>query len=78
MDLLFRLLRALDVSQLLGLFQFFPQLGESASVRDLGLLVEHLARVTQTRDMDPGLFEILFPARQAMCGLTRFIIIALA
>jgi hypothetical protein len=42
------------------------------------LLVEHLARVTQTPDMDPRLFEILRPVRQAARGLTGFVIIALA
>ena len=63
---------------LLGFFQFFAQLGKPAPVSDLGLLVEHLARVTQTADMDPSLFEILVPARQAVRGLTGFIILALA
>ena len=77
-DLLFRLLSALDVSPLLGFFQFFAQIGKPAPVGDLGLLVEHLARVTQTADMDPCLFEILIPARQALLGLTGFVIIALA
>ena len=62
----FRLLRALDVSQFLGFFQFFAQLRKPASVRDLGLLVEHLARVAQAADMDPCLFEILVPVRQAV------------
>jgi hypothetical protein len=42
------------------------------------LLVEHLARVAQTADMDARLFEIHVPARQAVCGLTGFVIIALA
>jgi hypothetical protein len=42
------------------------------------LVVEHLARITQTADVDPRLFEILSPARQAVCGLTGFVIIALA
>ena len=59
-------------------FQFFAQLGKSAPVGDFGLLVEHLARVTQTADTDPRLFEILIPARQAVCELPGFIIIALA
>src|SRR5208282_587084 len=77
-DLLFRLLCALDVSPLLGFFQFFAQLGKSAPVGDLGCVVEHLARVTQTADTDPRVFEILIPARQAVCGLPGFIIIALA
>src|SRR6266852_8147914 len=36
--------------------KFFAQLGEPAPVSDLGLLVQHLARATQTPDMDPGLF----------------------
>jgi hypothetical protein len=36
---------------------------ESASISELGLLVEHHARVTQTRDLDPCLFEILIPTR---------------
>ena len=62
----------------LGLFQFFAQLGEPAPVSDFGLLVEHLARVAQTGDMDSGLFEILFPTRQAMPGLTGFVRLALA
>jgi hypothetical protein len=42
------------------------------------LFVEHLARITQTADMDPRLFEILIPARQALLGLTGFVTIALA
>jgi hypothetical protein len=41
-------------------------------VSGLGLLVEHLAGVAQARDMDPRLFEILFPAWQAMSRLTGF------
>ena len=77
-DLLFRLLGALDLSELLRLFQFFSQLRKPLPVGDLGLLVEHLARVTQTSDMDPSLFEILIPARQTMRGLTGFVIIVLA
>jgi hypothetical protein len=36
------------------------------------LFVEHLARIAKVGDMDAGLFEILFPARQ-----TRFVIVAL-
>ena len=62
----------------LGFFQFFAQLGKPAPVSGLGLLVEHLARVTQTADMDARLFEILIPPRQAACGLTGFVILALA
>ena len=72
------MLSTLDVAPLLGFFQFFAQIGKPPPVGDLGLLVEHLARITQTADMDPGLFEILIPARQALRGLTGFIIIALA
>ena len=60
-DLLFRMLGALDVSKLLGFFEFFSQLGEPTPLSDLGLLVEHLARVAQAGDMDPRLFEILSP-----------------
>ena len=60
----------------LGFFQFFAQLGKPASISDLGLLVEHLARITQTGDVDPGLFEILIPARQALHRLTGFILLA--
>ena len=54
------------------------QLGKPPSVGELGLLVEHLARVAQIADMDPSLFEVLFPARQAVHGLIGFIVIALA
>jgi hypothetical protein len=75
---LFRLLSTLDVSRLLGFFQSFAPLRKPPPVCDLGLLVEHLARITQTADMDSRLFEILIPARQAACGLTGFVIIALA
>jgi hypothetical protein len=60
------------------LFQLFAQIGKPPPVGNLGLLVEHLPRITQTADMDPGLFEILVPTRQAVRGLTGFIIIALA
>jgi hypothetical protein len=43
------------------------------------LVVEHLARITQTAYVDPRLFEILSPARQAVCGLTGFVVtVALA
>jgi hypothetical protein len=42
------------------------------------LVVEHLARITQIADVDAGLFEILTPARQAVCGLTSFVVTALA
>jgi hypothetical protein len=42
------------------------------------LLVKHHACVTQTADMDPCLLEILAPARQAVRGLTHFVVIALA
>ena len=57
------MLGALDVSKLLGFIEFFTQFGEPASVRDLGLIVEHLARVAQASDMDARLVEILSPAR---------------
>src|SRR5216683_5095019 len=77
-DFLLRLFGALDVSQLLGFFEFFAQLRKSAPVGSLGCVVEHLARVTQTADMDPRLFEILVPARQAVCGLPGFMIMVLA
>jgi hypothetical protein len=40
------------------------------------LFVEHLARITETADMDPRLFEILIAARQALRVLTGFVIIA--
>src|SRR6202022_59060 len=77
-DLLFRLLGALNVPKFLGFFQFLPQLRESASIRGLGPLIEHLARIIQTADVDPRLFEILSPMWQAAWGLTGFVIIALA
>src|ERR1700693_391188 len=50
-DFLFRLFGELDVSKFLGFFQSFPQLGDPASISDLGLFVEHLARVTQAGAM---------------------------
>src|SRR6202041_296728 len=65
LDFLFRLHGAIDVSSLPGFFQFFAQLGKAPSVRELGLLIEHLACVTQTADTDPRLFEVLVAARQA-------------
>ena len=73
---MFHLLSALDVSKLLGFFQFSAQLGKAASISELGLLVEHLARVTQVADMDPRLVEILSATRQALCGFTGFVIVA--
>ncbi|MFZ2060724.1 MAG: hypothetical protein WAU82_06915 [Candidatus Binatus sp.] len=42
------------------------------------MLVEHLARITQTADMNACLFEILVSARQAPLGLIDSVIIALA
>src|SRR6266851_4874275 len=77
-DLLFRLLGTLDLSQLLGFVQLFAQVGKPPPVGDLGLLVEHLARITQTADMDPRSFEILGSARQTLLGLTVRVIVALA
>jgi hypothetical protein len=73
-DLRFRLLGALDVAQLLGFFQFLTQLRKPVPVRGLGLIVEHLAGITQTADMDPRPFEILIPARQAMSRVTGFVL----
>jgi hypothetical protein len=75
---LFPLLSTLDVSLLLGFFQFFTQIGQPPSISGLSLLIEHLARITQTTDMYPRLFEFLIPARQALLRLTGFVIIALA
>jgi hypothetical protein len=40
------------------------------------LLVEHLARVTQTADVDAHLFQILIAAWQVGCGRTGFVIVA--
>ncbi len=54
------------------------QLGEPAPVGDLGLLVEHLARVTQTADMNSRLSELLISARQAVRRLTCLVLLALA
>jgi hypothetical protein len=54
---------ALDVSKFLGFFEFSTQLGEPAPVCDLGLLVEHFARVAQGSDMDASLFEVFSSAR---------------
>jgi hypothetical protein len=41
------------------------------------LLVEHLARITQTADMNACLFEILIPARQTL-SLPGFVILTVA
>src|SRR6202158_2447580 len=75
-DLLFGVFGALDVPQLLGFFQFFAPLGEPAPVSDLGLVVEHLACVTQTGDMNACLFEVVVPARQGLHGMIGFIVLA--
>ncbi len=63
------------------MFQFFAQLGESPPIRDLGLIVEHLAGVAQAADMDSCLFEILVTPRQSVRRLRRpagFMLVALA
>jgi hypothetical protein len=62
----FHLLSKLYVAQFLAFFQFFGQ------------LAEHLARIAQTADMDPRLFEILVTARQAGFGPAGFVIAPLA
>jgi hypothetical protein len=46
-----------------------------ALVSILGLLVEHLACVTQTADMHPRLFEIRVPARQSLHRPTGVVIL---
>jgi hypothetical protein len=71
------LLGGLDFFELLGFLQLFAQLGEPASVSDLGLLVEHFACVAQARNMNPCLFEILISSRQTMHRLTGFVPLAL-
>jgi selenophosphate synthase len=73
---MFRLLGTLDVAPPLGFFQFFAQIGEASSICGFGLLVEHLTRIAQTADVDSRLFEILSPMRQAVRGLTDFVVIA--
>src|SRR5690349_20639615 len=72
------MLGVLDVSKFLGFFEFFTQLGEPASKRGLGLIVEHLTRVTQPGDLDPCRFEILATPRQSLDRLTAFVLFALA
>jgi hypothetical protein len=42
------------------------------------LIVEHLTRVTQTADMDPGAFEVFGPARRTTRQLIGFVLLALA
>ncbi len=54
------------------------QFGQPAPVRDLRLIVKHLARVTQAAEMDAGLFEILLSARQAVRRSDGFVIVVLA
>src|SRR5438552_5393922 len=68
------MLGALDPSQLLGLLQLFAQLGKPPSVSGLGMLVEHLARITQAGNMYPCLFELFGSPRQALCRLTDFVL----
>ncbi|MGD0119750.1 MAG: hypothetical protein ABSD30_16910 [Candidatus Binatus sp.] len=63
---------------MLGFFQFSVQLGEPAPVSDLGLIVEHLAGVAKTADMNACLFEILIGVRQATRRLAGVVLVALA
>jgi hypothetical protein len=72
------MLSAFDVAQLLGFFQLFAQIGKPPPICRLGLLVEHLARISETADMDPRLFEILIAVRQVLRRSSGFIIAALA
>src|SRR5260370_39637960 len=65
-DLLFRLLGVLDVSRFLGFFQFFAQIGKPVPISRLGLIVEHLARVTETADVDSRLLQIVIATRQSL------------
>ena len=76
-DLLLRPLGTFYISCRLRFFQIFVQLGEPAPVSDLGLIVEHLARVAETADMNACLCEFLIGPRQA-CRLARFVLVALA
>ena len=50
---------ALDVSKFLGFIEYLTQFGKPASVRDLSLIVEHLARIAQASNMNARLVEIL-------------------
>ncbi len=77
-DFLFRPLRARNVSVLLCEFQFLSQLGEPAPIGNLGLIVEHLARVAESGDMDAGLLEVLITARQTLRRLAAFIFVVTA
>src|SRR5580658_876003 len=77
-DLLLRLLGAIDVAGCLGLFQFYAQLQEPTPVSYFGVLIEHLARVTQTRDLNARLVEVVIHPRQAMRGAIRLARVALA
>jgi hypothetical protein len=58
--------------------QFFVQIGQPASISDLGPLIEHLVGVTQSRDMDSRPFEILIQSRQAVRRMTGIVLLALA
>ena len=62
----------------LSAFNFFAQVGEPPLISNLGLLVDHLARITQPRDMDPGPFEILGVPRQTLHRMTAIVLVALA
>ena len=53
------MLGAIDIPKFLGFIECLAQCGQPASVRDLGLIVEHLARVAQASDLNACLVEIL-------------------
>ena len=58
-----------------GFLQFFAQLGEPPPISDLGLIVEHLARVAQAADMDARFFEVFVSPRQAVRQLVGFVFV---
>jgi hypothetical protein len=75
--LLFRLLCALDVSSLLGLFQFLPQFGKAAPVGRLGSLVQHLARIAKPGDINLCLLELAIAAGGPQHALSGFVLVGL-
>jgi len=74
-DLLLRLLSARDVAKRLGVFKFLAQLGKPAPISSLGVIIEHLARIAESGDLDPGLLEIFFTPRQTLRRLAVFVLV---
>ena len=77
-DLFFGPLSARYICLRFRLVQFFAQFGQPPPILDLGLIVEHLARVAQSGDMDSCLLERFISPLQAAVGRTRVVVLASA